>query len=417
MKNLVKSKLSARTLKSVRLGMAILEDRTVLSPANLSSLASYISTAQTTAPVDPTDVATTSATLSAYESAHGQGITLVGSELYILGDGHDYVGVSGAGASPNGSTGVTVNSNLGSQTFNTPITKIHVYLTSGSNSVQISESLKTGVALFIGGGNDYVYLGGGDAEAWIGGSCNTIQGCNGNDNIAISGDENSVGLMNGNSRIWIGGSRNSVILGTGNHDITIAGQNSYIQFGDGALNTIHADGYTTVHGGNGKIDATFLHGHDGVTGGNGEHRVTVYCPCGNNLVNFGDGPSWINLNGGCNNVVEGRGDAIVHLGGGNNYVNLGDGHDDVTIDGNCNTVILGNGDHTVVVGTNTYLQAGNGNNDIVIGGSSSVILGNGTENVKFRNKTGSINNGGGYAVFTTDGGAWIQHGTGALNLI
>ena len=224
----------------------------------------------------------------------GPGVTLVGTELYIVGGStsNDTVQIIPAGASNTGSTGVNVQATLNkvpsTTTFSQALTAIHVIGYAGNDTVQEAPSLTVNTSVSAGNGNDNVTLGNGINSVTLGDGNDTVQASNtppppppgGNNPSPVNPGNNSVTLGNGNDNVQLGDGNNAVVVGNGNdqihagkgnNSVTLGNGNSNVQLGDGNNVVVGGSGNNTIQAGNGNNLIVGGLGHDSIQVGNGRN--------------------------------------------------------------------------------------------------------------------------------------------------
>jgi hypothetical protein len=231
-------------------------------------------------PADRNDYSTATATVQLV--VLGPGVTVIGTQLYLVGGktSNDQVQVNPAGSSNTGSTGVKVNATLNAvntqTTYSQIFTTIDIFLQGGNDNIQLANSLTINTVVTAGNGNDNVQLGNGNNNVTLG---------NGNDNIQAGSGSNTVLAGNGNDNVQLGnGSYDSVTLGAGNDNV---------QIGNGSYEVVVlGNGNDNVQLGNGSYDnVTLGTGNDNVQVGNGSNNTVTLPGIGNghDNVRFGTG--------------------------------------------------------------------------------------------------------------------------------
>ncbi len=122
----------------------------------------------------------------------GPGVTVIGSQLYIV-DGstsNDQIQINAAGSSNTGSTGIQVQTSLNGvntqTTYRQVFTTINIFLQGGNDNIQLASSLTINtVAHRLSNGNDNVHLGNGNNIVTLGNGNDNVQAGNGNNVVTL----------------------------------------------------------------------------------------------------------------------------------------------------------------------------------------------------------------------------------------
>jgi len=166
---------------------------------------------------DSNNKAVSSLPANGAEVAVGAGVTVVGSNLYLVGgSGADAMQVVPAGASATGSTGVTLSGVLNgvavAKTYLQSFTNVLYYGFGGNDTLQMANSLTIATAANEGDGNDYIQLGSGNNSIFVG---------NGNDYVQAGTGNNVIVTGNGNDFIQAGNGNNLIVAGLGRHNVAV----------------------------------------------------------------------------------------------------------------------------------------------------------------------------------------------------
>ncbi len=266
-------------------------------------------------------------------------VTFTNGVLYVQSDQttNDVVLITAAGAKHDGSTGVTLFTNVTgtwtTQTFGgagAPVTNIALDLKDGNDVVDVAALKATTVYVGEGNGNDVVFLGASKTNVLLTGSGRNFAVLGGG-SVNGAGDNSLPGFSAG-SAVFVGWGYQFTNGGTGiyttgpvtnNADNLIFMDSSK---GENALVDIDGNGNNLIAGACGNT-AVYIQGN------------------GNNWVATGGGNDWVVINGGGNNTV--------HVGSGANTVNIsGNGDDSVSADGTGSITVAGTGKNTVRAGRN-----------------------------------------------------------------
>ena len=267
-------------------------------------------------PSDSTEF--TAATATVQVVVLGPGVSVVGSQLYIVGgtSSCDQVQVNPAGCSNTCSTGVKIDADLNGvitqATYGNSFTTIAIFLQGGNDTIQLASSLTISAVVTAGNGNDNVQLGNGANTTTLGNGndniqagngSNTVMAGSGNDNVQLGNGANTITLGNGNDNIQAGNGSNTVMAGSGNDNVqlgndsydnvTLGNGNDNVQIGNGSYQTVVlGNGNDNVQLGNGSDDdVTVGTGNDNIQIGNGNNN-TVFLPAkseGHYNIKFGNG--------------------------------------------------------------------------------------------------------------------------------
>jgi hypothetical protein len=236
----------------------------------------------------------------------------------------DTVTIVAAGASADGSTGVTATySTAGgpvTQTFGdaaNPVTNIALDLKDGNDTVNVASLTATAVLVGEGNGNNVVTIG----DTTFGG-------------VVAGSGQNTLTVGGGSQNVWSATALPGVSAGSG----AFVGW-SYAFSGD-------YKGITAASSvGNANANAINMNT------GAGQRSIVDVVGSGSNTVNGGDGIDSIYIWGDGGNALNlGAGDDLVRIdGNGNNTVSTGDGNDSVTINGNGNNTVYTNAGADAVV--------------------------------------------------------------------
>jgi Ca2+-binding RTX toxin-like protein len=207
-------------------------------------------------PADGADYTTATATVQVVVLAPG--VTVIGSQLYLVGGNtsNDLVQVNPAGSSNTGSTGVKLNARLNGvnirTTYSQSFTTIDVFLQGGNDNIQLAGSLTINAVVTAGNGNDNVQLGNGDNTVTLGKGNDNIQAGNGNNTVTAGGGNDNVTLGNGGNTVTLGNGNDNVQAGNGNNVVVTGNGNDNILTGNGNNLIAAGLGHHTVRAGNGR---------------------------------------------------------------------------------------------------------------------------------------------------------------------
>ncbi|QJW97374.1 hypothetical protein [Frigoriglobus tundricola] len=266
-------------------------------------------------------------------------VTFTNGVLYVQSDQttDDFVRITAAGAKSDGSTGVTLLTNVTgtwtTQTFGSasaPVTNIALDLKDGNDVVDVAALKAATVFVGEGNGNDAVFLGASKTNVLLTGSGRNFAVVGGG-SVNAAGDNSLPGYSAG-SAVFVGWGYQFTNGGTG---IYTTGR-----VGNGANNLIFTD---TPKGENALVDIDGS-GNNLIAGASGNTAVYIQGN-GNNWVLTGGGNDWVVINGGGNNTVS--------AGSGANTVNIsGNGNNSVSADGTGSITVAGTGKNTVRAGKN-----------------------------------------------------------------
>jgi hypothetical protein len=280
--------------------------------------------------------------------------------LFVRSDtasGNDTVSIRAAGAKADGSTGVTLTSNLTngqSVTYGDaahPVKQISLDLKDGNDTVQVADLAAVDVFVGEGNGNDTIQVGHTAGAAVIAGS--------GHDSVVL-GNATRDQLLAHHTPLYVGlgytygfdaaggsfgptglaanAANNTVRVNDGAGgsawvDVNGTGSNTIIE-GDGAADTVHVNahggrGNNTIVLGNGDHDAVMVDG----TGGTGSSYVEVGKGAGDAITVKGDGSAAVGVGSGGGatidvegagfHVIEARKNAkakVIDIGGGGGFI-------------------------------------------------------------------------------------------------
>jgi len=291
---------------------------------------------------------------------------------------NDSVSITAAGANSDGSTGVTVTSNItnnqpttyGSSTA--PVTQILLDLKDGNDTVQIADLPAVKFAIGEGNGNDTILIGKNAGADIIAGS--------GVYNIRVGDGPAGPTTGGRNLFVTIGYTYTALpAFGAITFGQQIGNNNSNsIELDNQASNRnevfIAGDGNNQIIMGNGFDDEVFIYGNgsNSVSVGDGGSAFVQITGNGNNSVSVGNGDfDSVTVSGsGNNSVTAGNGfDPIIQItGDGNNFASVGNGQSgSISVSGNGNNTIHGGPNFSNVV----YLT-GSGHNYIAVGSETFV---------------------------------------------
>lgn len=225
-----------------------------------------------------------------------------------------------------------------------------------------------------------------------------VKAGDGNNDIKTGSGNDKINLGNGDNKISAGNGSNDIIAGDGNNEVSTTnnslfgsmfGEFSSILGSDIDVNSIKlGNGDNTVTGGAGKDNVTAGDGNNKIDGGSGDDCITA--GKGNNEINGGLGDDTI--------TTDKSGIMSIFKKDGNNKIDGGAGSDKITV-GNGNNDILGGdeGFHEEIVNGlkiqvpgGDIIKAGNGDNTIKGGAGNDIIkVGNGNNNLEGGDEDGT----------------------------
>jgi Ca2+-binding RTX toxin-like protein len=188
----------------------------------------------------------------------GPGVTLVGTQLFIVGgtSSNDQVQVSPVGSSTTGSSGVQVKATLNRVATTTTFTQVPITLQivgySGNDTFALAPSLTVSACISAGNGNDTVQGGDGATTVTLGDGNDSVQLGKGNNTVTLGNGNDAVQLGNGNNTVTLGNGNDSVLLGNGNNVVVTGNGHNSIQAGNGDNLIVAGLGQHTVQVGNGS---------------------------------------------------------------------------------------------------------------------------------------------------------------------
>jgi Ca2+-binding RTX toxin-like protein len=189
---------------------------------------------------NPSTSNASTATGTTPEIAVGSGVTVVGTELYLVGGktSNDQVSIKPLGTSKTSGTGIQINASLNGQTdrasYTQAFTTIVVVGFGGSDHITSAATLTIPAVIVLANGNNSLTVGCGSDLVRAGNGNNTISLGQGSDTVAVGNGNNVVVGGSGNDKIGAGNGNNLLIGGLG-HDTLQAGKGSNILV-DGSVN-------------------------------------------------------------------------------------------------------------------------------------------------------------------------------------
>lgn len=264
-------------------------------------------------------------------------VTFTNGVLYVQSDQttNDFVRITAAGAKHDGSTGVTLFTNVTgtwtTQTYGSasaPVTNIALDLKDGNDVVDVAPLSAATVYVGEGNGNDTVLLGASKTNVLLAGSGRDFVAMGGG-SVNGAGDYSLPGFSAG-SAVFVGWGYQFTNGGTGIYTTGPVVNNADNMIfmdspkGENALVDIDGNGSNLIAGACGNIGVYIQgNGDNWVLTGNGDDRVTINGG-GNNTVSAGSGANTVNISGNGNNSVSADGTGSITVAGvGKNTVRAG----------------------------------------------------------------------------------------------